>query len=349
MTKDEGYMQRCIELALNGAGHVSPNPLVGAVIVQGDTIIGEGWHRQYGQAHAEVNAVNDVAGPSLLAGSTVYVNLEPCSHYGKTPPCADLLIRSQVGRVVIGMQDPFAEVNGSGIRKLREAGIEVEMGVLQAACEELNKRFITFHTKKRPYIILKWAQTADGFIAPDARTLSAEEFERKRHITGFTVQKLVHKWRTEEDAIMVGTHTAHFDNPALNARAWEGPQPLRITLDRELRLPKTHKLFDRSQRTIIFTARQVPSSANPDYVQLDFLGNVPQQVTEALYARKVQSLIIEGGTHTLQNFIKQDLWDEAQVFTSPASLGEGIAAPVFHGRLTSTYTIDNKTLQIYRA
>jgi diaminohydroxyphosphoribosylaminopyrimidine deaminase/5-amino-6-(5-phosphoribosylamino)uracil reductase len=221
-------MKRCLQLAILGAGNVAPNPMVGCVIVHNDKIIGEGWHRQYGQAHAEVNAIASVKDKSLIKDSIVYVNLEPCSHFGKTPPCADLLISHSPKKVVIGMIDPFSKVAGNGVAKLKEAGIEVELGVLEDECKFLNRRFIKFNTKQLPYVILKWAKTINGYIAPDARILSKEAFEEQRHITDRIVQKLVHRWRTQEDAIMVGTNTTLFDNPALNAREWQAKTQLEL-------------------------------------------------------------------------------------------------------------------------
>jgi diaminohydroxyphosphoribosylaminopyrimidine deaminase/5-amino-6-(5-phosphoribosylamino)uracil reductase len=349
MTTDESYMLRCIELARMGAGAVSPNPMVGCVIVHNNRIIGEGWHRQYGGPHAEVNAVNSVADKSLLPQSTVYVNLEPCSHFGKTPPCADLLIAHRVQRVVTGMTDPFSEVSGRGIGKLRAAGITVETGVLQQECEELNKRFITFHRLKRPYIILKWAQTLDGFIAPDAASMTTDEFEQRRHITGRVVQKLVHKWRAEEDAVLVGTHTALSDDPVLNVRAYEGRNPMRITLDKSGRLPAHLRLFDGSQRTLVFTALQRESLVpGLEYIAIDFTAPIWPRIAHELHQRNIQSLVVEGGTVTLHNIFISGIWDEAQVFTSPSVMGAGVAAPAIHGKLSGQFGIDGKQLHIYR-
>jgi diaminohydroxyphosphoribosylaminopyrimidine deaminase/5-amino-6-(5-phosphoribosylamino)uracil reductase len=350
VTTDERYMQRCIELARLGKGSVSPNPLVGAVVVYENVIIGEGWHKQFGSPHAEVNAINAVKDQSLLSQSTVYVNLEPCSHFGKTPPCADLLIKHKVKRVVVGMEDPFSLVAGRGIAKLRDAGIEVEVGTLGKECKELNKRFITFHQEERPYIILKWAQTIDGFIAPDAAEMSAEEFEQKRHITGHVVQKLVHKWRTEEDAILVGKNTMLTDNPALNARAWQGRNPLRITIDQRGELPHTLKLFDGTQPSLVFTGNSSLHAPNEfvQYAVIDFTNPIWPQIAGELYKRNVQSLIIEGGAITLTNIIQSGIWDEAQVFTAPQTLQSGVAAPVISGALKQQFSIDGKQLHIYR-
>ncbi|WP_435356973.1 bifunctional diaminohydroxyphosphoribosylaminopyrimidine deaminase/5-amino-6-(5-phosphoribosylamino)uracil reductase RibD [Emticicia sp. SJ17W-69] len=299
MNTDEKYMLRALQLAEIGRGNVSPNPMVGCVIVHDDKIIGEGWHRKYGDWHAEVNAVNSVKDKSLLSTATVYVTLEPCSHFGKTPPCADLLVKHQVKKVVICNFDPFPLVAGKGIEKLQDAGIEVITGVLEAKGRELNARFFTLIEKKRPYIILKWAETADGFIA-------GENFEQLK-ISNALSHKLSHKWRSEEDAMMVGTNTALYDNPRLNVREWIGRNPIRIVVDRNERLPKDLHLFDGSQETIILS--------NP--TQLDELRN-----------NKIQSLIVEGGTKLLQSFIDIQLFDEIRVFKSQNQLKKGISAPI---------------------
>lgn len=323
----EYYLKRCIELARNGIGSVSPNPMVGCVVVHNNKIIGEGWHMNYGGPHAEVNAINSVANPALLAESTVYVNLEPCSHFGKTPPCADFLIQHKIKRVVIGMRDPYHEVAGNGIKKLKEAGVEVVEGILESACKKLNKRFITFHTKKRPYIILKWAQSADGYIAPDATSLSKEAFEQKRHITGKTVQKLVHKWRGEEDAIMVGTQTLITDNPELNTRAWPGKNPLRVVLDLNLCVAPTAKVFNKQQPTLLFTYHKNVPEHYPEHITVPKNKEVLPFILQILFERNIQSLIIEGGRHTIQKAIDAGLWDETQIFVSPKELNSGIKAP----------------------
>lgn len=337
------YMQRCIELARNGAGSVSPNPLVGCVIVHNNIIIGEGWHRQFGQAHAEVNAIATVKDKSLLSESTLYVNLEPCNHFGKTPPCADLIIQHQIKQVVVGMVDPFEKVAGNGISKLRAAGINTVIGVLEKECRFLNRRFIKYVTRHKPYVILKWAQTHNGYIAPDAHKLSAEEFEQQRHITGFTIQKLVHKWRTEEDAIMVGTNTALLDNPALNARAWHGKNPVRIVIDRTLRLPDSLKLFDKSEPTIVFTEQQKESNHNLTFIQVDFSQNWFDEVLNHLYRLKIQSLIVEGGSQLLNTIIEANLWDEAIQFISPKTINDGVKAPFINGRNYKSNIIDGVT------
>lgn len=348
MTTDEQYMLRCLELARLGAGKVSPNPLVGCVIVHQGKIIGEGWHKAYGGPHAEVNAIASVSDQTLLSQATVYVNLEPCSHFGKTPPCADLLIKHNVKEVVVGMIDPFAAVSGSGIQKLKQANISVRVGVLEEECRELNKRFITFHTQKRPYIILKWAQTADGKIAPDKLTMSEEVFAQKSKITGETVRTLVHKWRGEEDAIMVGTQTVLTDNPQLNTRAYPGKNPVRITLDRTGRLFSNLHVFDNTQPTLIFTDNASLASHNQiEYERVDFSQPIWPQVLVALHARNIQSVIVEGGAFTLHSLITDGLWDEAQVFQSTTVMGEGVNAPHVSGKLTAHYLIDHTQLTIY--
>ncbi|MDR0892337.1 MAG: bifunctional diaminohydroxyphosphoribosylaminopyrimidine deaminase/5-amino-6-(5-phosphoribosylamino)uracil reductase RibD [Mediterranea sp.] len=319
--EDEKYMRRCIELALNGRCNVSPNPMVGAVIVCDGHIIGEGYHVRCGQPHAEVNAIRSVRDVSLLKRSTIYVSLEPCSHYGKTPPCADLLIEKGIPRIVVGCQDPFPQVAGRGIRKLREAGREVVVGVLEEECRALNRRFITFHTQRRPYITLKWAESADGFI--DRGRTGGQPVVLSTPLTAM----LTHKRRTENDAIMVGTRTALLDNPSLTVRHWYGHQPLRVVTDRNLLLPPQLQLFDGSAPTLVFTERERPSSENLTYLPLDYSRQPLPQMMEALYERKVQSLLVEGGSRLLQSFIDSGLWDEIYVEQSPLRLWAGVAAP----------------------
>jgi diaminohydroxyphosphoribosylaminopyrimidine deaminase/5-amino-6-(5-phosphoribosylamino)uracil reductase len=277
----------------------------------------------------------------------LYVNLEPCSHFGKTPPCTDLIISQGITRVVAGMIDPFEKVAGAGLQKLRDAGIEVIHDVLLDECLELNKRFITYVTKRRPYIIIKWAQTADGFIAPDMNSLTLEEFEEKRHITGFKVQKLVHKWRNEEDAIMVGAQTIITDNPALNARAWPlAKNPVRITFDRNGLLDKHFKIFDQSQTTFIFTLTSSHQTSKTEWIQVKDETLVEEYMLKELYQRGVQSLIIEGGTKTIDRFVAKQLWDEMQVFTSPKVFGKGVKAPAIIGRNMLNTMIDGVQLKI---
>ncbi|PKD20250.1 riboflavin biosynthesis protein RibD [Salegentibacter salinarum] len=346
MNIHEKYIKRCNELAKNGLGSTYPNPLVGSVIVHKDKIIGEGWHQKAGAPHAEVNAVNSVKDKSLLKKSTIYVSLEPCSHFGKTPPCSDLIIAKGIKKVVIGCVDPFAEVAGRGIKKLMEAGCEVQVGLLEKECQKLNKRFFTFHQKKRPYIILKWAQTADGFIAP--------EIQEKREpvwITNQYSKQLVHKWRSEEQAILVGTHTAIADNPQLNTRLWEGKNPVRVVIDKGLKIPKESALLDGSIKTIVLTEKEpqkAPENENLVFEKLDFQQNLPEQICEVLYRNNLQSVIIEGGAKTLQSFIDAKLWDEARVFTGIAEFHKGIKAPEFSGKMVSQTSLERDNLKIYR-
>ncbi|MFO7978133.1 MAG: bifunctional diaminohydroxyphosphoribosylaminopyrimidine deaminase/5-amino-6-(5-phosphoribosylamino)uracil reductase RibD [Bacteroidales bacterium] len=325
MTSHEQYMQRCLDLALNGLGKVAPNPLVGSVIVYQDKIIGEGYHRKYGQPHAEVNAIQSVKDPSLFAECTLYVNLEPCCHFGKTPPCTQLIIEKGIKNVVIGSSDPFGAVAGKGIATLINHGIHVTVDVLKNQCRELNKRFFTFHEKKRPFIILKWAQTADGFI--DAERHPDSEI-RPTWITSEKLRMLVHKWRTEESAIMVGTQTALKDNPHLNVRDWTGFSPVRLVVDRELKLPSTLNLLDNTSPTLIFNKIKQAKEGNTEWILLQ--GDDSDSlwpVLQVLYDRGIQSVFVEGGQKLLQSFIQQDLWDEARVFAGPQFFGKGVKAP----------------------
>ncbi len=314
-------MNRCLELAAKGLGKTYPNPMVGSVIVHKDTIIGEGWHEKSGSPHAQVNAVASVKDKSLLRDSTLYVNLEPCAHYGKTPPCAELIVKHQIANVVIGCVDPFSEVSGKGIELLRIAGINVTVGVLKDECEESHKRFFTFHNKQRPYIILKWAETKDGFIAP-----KNQELGKPFWITSLESKKLVHKWRTEEASILAGTRTLEMDNPMLTARLWEGNQPLRLIIDRNLRLSKGLNVFDDSVKTIVFTEKFRQNTDFTEYQIINF-NSLQKEMMEELYKRNIHSIIIEGGRETLQSFIDIDLWDEARVFVGSKTLSDGVPAP----------------------
>lgn len=343
-------MQRAIELAKLGAGNVAPNPMVGCVIVHNDTIIGEGWHQKFGEAHAEINALNNVKNKDLLSQSTVYVTLEPCSHYGKTPPCANALINHGIKKVIVGITDPNPLVSGSGIKLLRQSGIEVVTDILANECAELNKRFITYITQNRPYIILKWAQSYDGFIAPDRQTLTADEFEENRHITGLITQKITHLWRTYEAGIMVGTNTILTDNPKLNARAWHGPSPIRITIDLNNRLPKTLHIFDESQKTIIFnyTENINTSTSIITYLPIDKDFDLAPQILNELYKQNIQSVIIEGGTQLLETFINSNNWDEAQVLTSPKQLINGVKAPAISGNITHKFASNLNSISILK-
>lgn len=344
MHHHEIYMRRCLELAALGMGNVSPNPMVGAVIVYQDKIIGEGYHQQYGKAHAEVNAINQVieayADPAeILRQSIIYVSLEPCAHYGKTPPCADLIIKHRIPRVVIGCRDPFDQVDGKGIEKLKDAGIEVITGVLEEDCKWLNRRFFTRVQKHRPYIILKWAQTADGFFAP----ADGMQF----WITGIESRKLVHQWRGEEDAVLIGKNTAAIDNPQLNVRYGEGKNPKRVVIDRKVELDPALNIFDGSVETLIFNERTTDINGKNKYIALeDFDRFVPQYILYQLYLQDIQSLIIEGGANTLTQFIEAGLWDEARVFTGEVSLKEGIKAPEIEGIRATEYLSGRDNLKI---
>jgi len=338
MTQDELYMQRAIELAEMGRGDVSPNPMVGCVIVHENAIIGEGYHQVYGGPHAEPNAIHSVQNHDILSQSTVYVSLEPCAHWGKTPPCANLLVEEKVKKVVIAAVDTNPLVGGKGIQILKDAGIEVVSGILENEVREQNKRFFTFMEKKRPYIILKWAQTKDGFVA-------RENFDSK-WISNSYSRQLVHKWRTEEDAILVGTSTAKHDNPRLNVRDWDGRNPIRIVLDRNLTLDPNLNLFDHSQKTICYNQVKSENSENLDLVKLDS-GFGLEEVLEDLYQRKIQSLIVEGGAQVLKNFIEKELWDEARVFTSQVHFGSGIVAPLISGKVVSESEIMGDRLVVW--
>lgn len=322
MTKDEKYIRRCIQLARNGMCNAAPNPMVGAVIVHNDRIIGEGYHARCGEGHAEVNAIRSVKDESLLQESTIYVSLEPCSHYGKTPPCADLIIRKVIPRVVVGCVDPFSLVSGRGIQKLKDAGIDVKVGVLEAECRQLIKRFVTFNTQQRPYITLKWAESADGFI-----DINREEGQPVVLSTPIT-SMYVHKQRAEHHAILVGRRTALLDNPSLTTRNWYGKNPVRLVIDKELTLPTSLKLFDGSAPTWIFTAQDKASTSQVIYFKLDFSRSILPQILQKLYENKLQALLVEGGSQLLQSFIDEGLWDEIYTEHSAKVLENGVKGPV---------------------
>ena len=332
MVVEEKYMARCIELARGGEGYTAPNPMVGAVIVHKGKIIGEGFHRKCGEAHAEVNAIASVRDEALLRDSTIYVSLEPCSHYGKTPPCAELIIKKGIPRVVVGTLDPFPEVSGRGIRMLREAGIEVVTGVLEEEARALNSAFMTFQIRKRPYIYLKWAQSADGFM--DA--CRADASEPPVLLSSAETLRRVHRLRSEVAAIMVGTRTALLDNPSLTVRHWTGHSPVRVVLDRTLKLPAGSHLLDGTVRTVVFTAVEAESRPNVEYVRVDFGQEILPQVLQYLYVQKLNSLMVEGGAELLENFLDAGLWDEAWVETAPVALGAGVKAPVVSGVLVGS-------------
>lgn len=338
-------MLRCIQLAKNGLGTTYPNPLVGSVIVHKNKIIGEGWHFKAGQPHAEVNAIGSVSEVNLLKEATIYVSLEPCSHFGKTPPCANLIIESGIKKVVVGSLDPNPKVSGRGIKKLMEAGCEVIVGILDNECHDLNKRFFTFHQDKRPYIFLKWAETADGFISPKNET---RKETKPVWITNEFSRQLVHKMRSEEQAILVGTNTVLQDNPSLTVRDWAGENPLRIVIDRELKIPNDFSVFDGTAKTIVFNENEKRTLENLDFEKIDFSKEIPQQICKALFRREIQSVIIEGGTKTLQSFIEANLWDEAFVFNGVTNFSEGTKAPSFKGILVSAEKIKEDTFRTFK-
>lgn len=335
-------MHRCLELARLGAGYTAPNPMVGAVLVYRDRIIGEGYHQRYGEAHAEVNCIRSVneSDRDLIPGSTLYVSLEPCAHYGKTPPCADLVIEQKIPRVVIACRDPFEQVDGKGIEKLQKAGVETIIGVLEKDAIELNKRFFCFHQKKRPYIILKWAQTADGKISGDTkeRLLISNDYSNK----------LVHRWRREEAAILVGTNTALYDDPELTNRLWSGPSPLRVVLDKNLRLPENLKLF-MGQPTLVLTYKKKEDRGNIRYHTIDSQKPLVSEIMKVLYSVNIQSVLVEGGPALLQGFMDAELWDEARVITNTQLyIKNGLDAPrVKNVRHTHSQQLLNDTVTVY--
>jgi diaminohydroxyphosphoribosylaminopyrimidine deaminase/5-amino-6-(5-phosphoribosylamino)uracil reductase len=331
-------MQRALDLAAIGIGNVSPNPMVGCVIVHNNKIIGEGFHKKYGGPHAEVHAINAVTDHSLLTEATVYVTLEPCAHWGKTPPCANLLVEKGVKRVVIAAFDTNPLVGGKGIQILKDAGIVVEIGFLEEAARTQNKRFFTQIEKSQPYVILKWAQTADGFVA-------RSDYSSK-WISNDSSRQLVHKWRAEEDAIIVGKITAQYDDPALNVRGWAGKDPMRVVIDSNLQLSKSIKLFDQKTPTICFNTIKTEVDGVVSYIKLPSKFGMEAVLAE-LHQRNIQSLIVEGGTFLLKKFINAELWDEARVFTSPFKFGTGIAAPILPQPSSETIKILEDTLNIY--
>ncbi len=335
-------MSRCLVLAQKAKGHTAPNPMVGAVLVHGDRVIGEGWHHFYGADHAEINCLKNVqeADKHLIPESTMYVNLEPCAHYGITPPCANRLVAEQVKKVVIANTDPFEKVSGRGIQILHDAGITTETGIMDAAGKWMNRRFFCFHSLRRPYIILKWAQASDGFIAPADKS--------RLQMTGEQSRELLHRWRTEESAIMVGATTARNDNPELTARLYKGRQPLRIVIDRHLHLPHTHHVFDEAAATWVINEQREALEGNVHLVRLAFDEHILNNLLQKLYDQRILSLIIEGGAVLLSNFISAGLWDEARVFTAPLSLSDGIAAPVLKDQDKAfTNYVGHDTLDVF--
>lgn len=332
MTLHETYIKRCVQIAKNGLGNTRPNPMVGSVIVHDNKIIGEGFTSPYGGNHAEVNAINSVLNKDLLKEATIYVTLEPCSHFGKTPPCSDLIIQHKIPNIVIGCVDDNEKVAGKGIKKLMGAGCTVTVGILENECKEHHKRFFTFHNKKRPYIILKWAETSDGFIAPETKNE-----QKPVWITNTYSRQLVHKWRAEEQAILVGTNTIIEDNPSLTTRDWTGKNPIRIVIDKDKELSKKLHVFNKDSETIIISKNNI-----------DFTKPIGKQITYILFENDINSVIIEGGAKTLQTFIDENLWDEARIFTGQNTFKNGVKAPSFKGKLISETSILTDTLKIYK-
>jgi len=345
MKIEEQYMKRCLQLAAHARATASPNPMVGAVIVHNGKIIGEGFHTLCGCAHAEVEAVRSVADEELLKESTMYVSLEPCSHFGKTPPCAKLIIEKKIPRVIIGTYDPFPAVSGRGVKMLQEAGVEVHVGVLESECRALNKAFFCMLEKKRPYIVLKWAQTKDGFID---KKRCKQDAVCPTPISNELTRMHVHKLRSEVQSILVGTNTAVNDNPSLTVRFWTGNHPVRLVLDRQLRIPSDYHLFDQKIPTVVFTEKEGISKPNCEYVWIDFEKDMQKQIVQALYDRKIQSVLVEGGRQLLQSFINANLWDEAQVEVANILFGEGVYAPSICGAADYTEKVLNSEMMYFR-
>lgn len=339
-------MKRCLELAVLGTGKTSPNPMVGSVIVWNDEVIGEGYTSPYGGPHAEVNAVQSVIAKygeeqakEKFSESTIYVSLEPCAHFGKTPPCADMIVAMGFKKAVIACLDPFAKVNGLGLQKLQEGGIITEVGILEEEAKWVNRRFFTKLKEFRPYVILKWAETSDGYFAP---------IEGQRWISNQASKQLVHKWRSEEDAILVGKRTAEIDNPSLTVREWEGKNPKRVLIDKQLELSDNLAIYDDSAETIIFNAQKTDWQGSRKYIELEnFDLYLPQQILYQLYLMDIQSIIIEGGKKTLDLFIQAGLWDEARVFVGKEEWREGLKAPQFVGKLKESILVGSDRLNIY--
>ena len=331
-------------MAKNGLGTTYPNPLVGCVIIFENTIIGEGWHKKSGASHAEVIAIESVQNKELLSSSTLYVSLEPCSHFGKTPPCADLILKYKIPNVVIGTVDPNSKVAGKGIQKLKDSGVNVTFGILEKEGNELNKRFFTFHRKNRPYIILKWAESADGFISPKNKTE-----QKPVWISNEYSRQLVHKWRSEEQAILVGTQTIIDDNPSLTVRDWVGKNPIRVVIDKENAIDLSSNVFDNKAKTIVFSNKEVTSNSDKiQTIKIDFDTNSTQEIVKKLYNNNIQSIIIEGGRKTLQSFIDTNLWDEARVFIGEINLKEGTKAPELNRKINLKVVLKKDTLLLYR-
>ena len=343
----EQYIKRCLEIAQKGIGTTRPNPSVGAVLVVDNQIIGEGFTSPYGGNHAEVNAIESVIDKDLLKKATIYVTLEPCSHFGNTPPCSDLIIKSGIKKVVIGCVDVNSKVKGKGIERLRKAGCEVVVGILEEECLEHHKRFFTFHMKKRPYIILKWAETEDGFIAPETR-----DQKRPVWITNKTSRQLVHQWRAQEHGILVGTNTVLEDNPKLNVRYCDGDNPVRIVIDRMLKIPRNLYVHDQSVKTIFIYGNEVNCRFERNkqliFEPVNFSKPIALQICKVLYKHQIQSVIVEGGAKTLQAFINVNLWDEARVFQGGVNFKKGVKAPEFDKNHFSEENLEGDILKMYK-
>lgn len=339
-------MKRCIQLAKNGLGSTYPNPMVGCVIVHDNQIIGEGWHYKAGSPHAEVNAISSIENKELLKDSTLYVSLEPCSHFGKTPPCSDLIIESGIKNVVVGSLDPNPKVAGEGIRKLKTANCSVTSGILKAECAELNKRFFTFYKNKRPYILLKWARSTDGFIAPNQEKRG--EIKEPVWISNPYSRQLAHKMRAEEQSILVGTQTVLDDNPSLTTRDWQGSNAIRILIDRNLKIPKDSLVLDGKTKTVVITEKKASNLGQTIFETLHFSEELPQQICDILYKHEIQSVLIEGGSKTLQSFIDANLWDEAFVFTGEGEFEDGIKAPILNNEAFSKSYVKKDVLHHYK-
>ena len=337
-------MQRALQLANQGRFSVAPNPRVGAVIVHDNKIIGEGYHAKFGEAHAEVNAIESVKNSALLASSTLYVTLEPCAHHGKTPPCVDLILTHRIPTVVLANHDPFNKVNGSGIEKLKQAGVQVILNVLAEEGRELNKRFFTFHEKKRPYIILKWAETADGFVSRQKAAIEG----KNNWITNSLSAQLVHQWRAEEQGILVGRNTVEIDNPQLTCREFSGINPMRIILDPQLKLASSKRVFDAAAKTFLLNEKKNEMGEQVEVVKISFGNHFIEEFNAFCFSRQIQSVIIEGGSFTLNQFIEANNWDESRIFKGKGCFGSGLKAPSINGTLQSEEKIKEDILCIYR-
>jgi diaminohydroxyphosphoribosylaminopyrimidine deaminase/5-amino-6-(5-phosphoribosylamino)uracil reductase len=340
---DIKFMRRCLDMASKAEGMTYPNPLVGCVIVHEGTIIGEGFHLKAGEAHAEVNAINTVKNKNLLKTAILYVNLEPCSHYGKTPPCAKLIVNHGIRKVVIGTTDTSEKVAGKGILLLKDAGCEVVTGVLEQECRWINRRFFTYNEKNRPYVILKWAQSADGYI----------DYERDKNsgqkpvwITGNSERILVHKWRASEQSILAGAGTIRADDPQLNVRYWPGNDPLRVILSRSGLIKKDSAVFRINGINLVFTHNIDTDIINSEIVELNSNGSSARQVTEYLYSKGIQSLLIEGGAEVLNHFISEGVWDEARIFSGKILFRKGIKAPAINGSIMADYLFNCSHLKV---